>query len=492
MSVRISLVFPLTQERGQTAEALGAWARQTFPAERFELIVVADHATPPDPALAALLRPQDRVLRGAFTSIAHQFDAGVRAGCGEYLFLTESHCLPNPDCLEAMDRFLAANPHLAGACCESVPAWRNAYQRIDAMTFEEGYRHFIRTDDWRKLSVHGMALRRDLYLALGGFQHRHGRFAEMLLAAALRDAGHELGYARESVVTHHYRETLGELIDGTDEYVRSECGYRFANPGPDRVGHSYQPDMPNPFSPGAAALQREVATALLGSVFGGSTAVMRDALVAAGRAVLGLLGRRGPVLAEWLSVLACRVRCWRNRHDIARLELPYRDLVRRASRLSRVRCLATQPAVDPPLPAPSPSLAINTLPDWALHGFHGIERVNGEPFQWTGRLAALRLPIVRGQYRLRLVTRGLRQEPDPVDLRAAVNGTRVAPVALPGGDYELPVERWHCRRDEQTLILMCNPVRPWTRGTTDHRELGLPLFAVEVHSASEIKQRRAA
>src|SRR5262245_51993173 len=162
MSARISLVFPLTEERGLTVEAFAAWTRQTFPADRFELIVVADDATPLDPALTGLLRPQDRVLRGRFTSIAHQFDAGLRAGSGEYLFLTESHCMPAPDCLEAMDRFLAANPHLAGACCESVPAWETAYQRIDAMTFEEGFRHFIRNNDWRKLSVHGMALRRDL------------------------------------------------------------------------------------------------------------------------------------------------------------------------------------------------------------------------------------------------------------------------------------------------------------------------------------------
>jgi hypothetical protein len=205
-----------------------------------------------------------------------------------------------------------------------------------------------------------------------------------------------------------------------------------------------------------------------------------------------LLGRRGPLLAEWLSVLACRVRCWRYRQDVERLELPYRDLVRRASRLSRVRFLVTQSVVDPPIPAPSDTIAIDTLPDWALHGFHGIERVNGEPFRWTGRLAALRLPLRRGQYRLRLVTRGLRREPDPVDLRAAINGTRIAPVALADGDYELPIERWQCHRAEQTLILMCNPVCPWKRGTTDHRELGLPLFAVEARPVGEKKQRRAA
>ncbi len=337
-----------------------------------------------------------------------------------------------------MDRFLVAHPQLVGACCESVPAWENAYQRIDATTFEEGFRHFIFTDDWRKLSVHGMALRREVYLALGGLQHEYGRFAEMILAAALRDAGHELGYARESVVTHHYRETLQELIDGTDEYVRDECGYRAANPGPDRVGHTYLLDLPNPYSPGAAELDRSVAAALLSSAFG-STLARREALRATGRIFARLLGRRGPVLAAWLSVAACRLRCWWNRHDAARLDFPYRELFHRASRLGLVRFLAAQPAVDLPLPAPSESLSIDRLPAWALHGLHGIERVNGESFRWTSGLAALRLPLPRGQYRLRLVTRGLRR--DRVHLRAALNGSRIAPIGLPGGDYELLIER---------------------------------------------------
>ena len=123
-----------------------------------------------------------------------------------------------------------------------------------------------------------MALRRDAYLAVGGMQHQYGRFAEMLLAAALRDSGNELGYASESVVTHHYRETLQEIIDGTDEYVASECGYRAANPGPDRVGHSYFPELSNPFSPGATALTREVAATLLKGILGNNTFLKRKAL----------------------------------------------------------------------------------------------------------------------------------------------------------------------------------------------------------------------
>jgi hypothetical protein len=32
---------------------------------------------------------------------------------------------------------------------------------------------------------------------------------------------------------------------------------------------------------------------------------------------------------------------------------------------------------------------------------------------------------------------------------------------------------------EQLLILTCNPLRPWTLGVPDRRELGLPIFSIE-------------
>jgi hypothetical protein len=482
MSARFSLIFPLMGERGITIESFTAWIRQTLSPERFELIVVADKRIDVPPELATLLRPHDRLLSGEFPHLALQFDAGVRAARGEFVFFTEAHCLPASDCLEAMDRFLTAQPQLVGACSESVPTYTNCYEELDARTFEEGFRLFTQQDDWRKLSIHGLALRRSIYLDAGGFSYRYERFSEMLLAATLRDRGHKLGYARESIVTHHYRATLQELIDGTDEYVRSECIYRKDNPGPDSVGHSYLPEMPNPFSPRVQDMNREVARTLFAGVLGGSMPVMREAFHAAGKVLAALSGRRGSLGAAWLAVLVCRLRCWQNRHDLARLNQPYRDLVPRASRLSYARYLASQPAVDPPLPTPCQSLSIHTLPTWALYGFHGMEWMEGTPFRWTSRFAAMRMPLPRGQYRLRLITRGLRK--DSLNLHAAFNGICITPIEMPDGNHELRIERSHCHLTEQTLMLICNPLQPWKQGVADHRELGLPLFAIEAQAVA--------
>jgi hypothetical protein len=120
---------------------------------------------------------------------------------------------------------------------------------------------------------------------------------------------------------------------------------------------------------------------------------------------------------------------------------------------------------------------LDQFPEWSLHGFHDLENWNGHTFRWSGRVAAIRLPLARGQYRLRLISRGIR--PSGVNLHVAFNGTRIGPTLLPDGDHELAIERWHCHDLHQTLIFVTDPLFPWKEGVKDYRELGLPLFAVE-------------
>jgi hypothetical protein len=484
MPARFSLVFPLMHERGITLESLALWTKQSL-SQRYEVIVVADKKTCIPPELPALLRPHDQIIRGDFPELPHHYDAGIRAGSGDFLFITESHCLPKRDCLEAMERFLIAHPQLAGACTDSIPAYASPYEELDAQISIVGFRALAQSDDWRKLIVHGFALRRSIYFDLGGLQYRYGRFAEVLFSATLRDAGHKLGFARMATVTHRYRDSLQELIDGTDDYIRGEGIYRKENPGPDRVGHTYFPDISNPYSPGVKSLDREVAKTLFSGAFGWNWTAMTEAFRAAGRVLAGQLGRRGPVASAWLSVARGRVQCWKHRHDVERLAQPYHELIPKIQRLSRVRQLANQPEADLPLPAATRFLSIERLPAWSLYGFHSLESVKRTPFRWTGRIAAMRIPITAGDYRLRLITNGIRQEPVPLNLQIAINGTRITPVESGDGVYELHLKHSHCQPKVQTLVLMCNPICPWKQGSMDHRELGLPIFGIETEQASE-------
>ena len=490
--MRFSVVIPIEHERGVAESAVAAWVNQSFHPHPFEVVLVCGDEHYPPPSLTRLLRDHDRVVTGRFANLAAVYDAGIREARGELVFLTEAHCLPAPDCLRATDEYLARNPELAGACTHSLPACENAYARIDADTFYDGFREFVRPGDWRKLNVHGFALKRDVYLELGGFRHEYGRFAEMLLAAELRDAGHELGYAEAAVITHHYRGSLGELIAGIDDYVRGESLYRAEHPGLDRVGFTYLPEVADPKSGRAASLEREVARTLLTGRLGRSTPLMKLGLGVAARAAARSLGGRGQVAAAWVQTLAARVRCWRNRHDAAALDGPYRELIRIASVLSRTRALADLPPAGEP-PVPSRSLfAIAELPEADLYGFHGMEWWQGKPFRCSAPLAAVRFAAGAGLHRVRLVTHGVRTCHYPAELRVAVNGERVEPVELPSGDYEFLIEPRAGLGGVQTLVMCCKPLRPWDHGTRDPRNLGLPVFAVETTPLAEESRRAAA
>src|SRR5262249_19569437 len=146
---------------------------------------------------------------------AELYELAAREARGEFLILTESHCIPEPDFLEAMDRFLASSSW-DGACCRSIPICPNALARMDHVTFEEGYQIFREEGDWRKVNVHGFAIRRQTYLDVGGMPGQYDKFAEMILAAALRDRGCRLGYAEAAAVRHLYRGDLRDVLAFTE------------------------------------------------------------------------------------------------------------------------------------------------------------------------------------------------------------------------------------------------------------------------------------
>src|SRR5262245_38381401 len=101
---RISVLLPIQDDREAGVESVRSWLwEQTAPGELFELIALApgrDRRL--ERAVRPLLRPQDLWLEVRGASSPELFNAGASQASGEYIFLTESHCVPERDCLEAM------------------------------------------------------------------------------------------------------------------------------------------------------------------------------------------------------------------------------------------------------------------------------------------------------------------------------------------------------------------------------------------------------
>ena len=81
-------------------------------------------------------------------------------------------------------------------------------------------------ESWVRVIVRGVALRKDTYIAVGGFEHRYSRFAEWLLSARLRSRGYQLDYTPGVGVHHRDSGSFSCYDDEIREFTEGECLFR--------------------------------------------------------------------------------------------------------------------------------------------------------------------------------------------------------------------------------------------------------------------------
>jgi hypothetical protein len=469
---RFSILIPLTEDRGHAEECLTGWWRQeSFPAANYELLLLNDGTRDELAAqFAPRLRRQDRVLREAGAVRPNLYDLGARAARGEFLVLTESHCVPEPDFLRELERFFRHYDY-DGACGRSIPVCYNNLAHADAAAFESGYRQFLADDDWRKVNIHAFALRRECYERVGGFQPRYELFAEMVLAADLRDAGVRVGYAAGAAVRHHYCMSLRELIEFVDSFIRGECAYRVDHGLPERIGFSHLAVCEQPVESQAALLAclqaewerlragvRRADFSAVGEILPLCWRLLRTGRVGRWRAAAGL----------WLAV----ARCWLTQWNLQRLRHEYARLFYAAAYWAWIRSEGEAGIM--PLPGPARHWPIAQVPGEWLIGFHPAEQGTGRTFRWSYPTAGMDLPLSAGEYEIAIDCGGIR--PWPGSLRWSLDGREIPREAI---EYDQEVCRLRVRIEparrasRRTLGLSC---LPWD--VSDTRRLGLPVFDI--------------
>jgi hypothetical protein len=230
---RFSVIIPLEEHRGQAVPCVRAWAdQQDFPRQQFELVI----ASPPDypPAeleeLLSLLARHDRLLH-----LAHHHDMNLcaeaaEAARGEWLFFTESHCLPEPQTLARADEAARLNPEWAGFSCRSVPITENLLSKIEAESYGRDIQFGMTEHPWRKVLDHCFVVRKRAYFEAGGFDPSFGHFAEWLIAARFHALGLTIGYAQEARIHHVYRGKFDEWRRFTADFVEGQMRYAALEP----------------------------------------------------------------------------------------------------------------------------------------------------------------------------------------------------------------------------------------------------------------------
>jgi hypothetical protein len=232
--IDLSVVLTLVDHDGHAAECVESWVRgQDLPRDRYEVIVVASgREQDVEKQVEPLLAPGDRLLRLSASEELELHDHGARAAQGRWLVFTEAHTVAVPGCLSSLLTHLSANDsRQAGACMRTLSDGSdNPVAQCERRWYADGFEQWSREGDWRKVTIRGFALRRDVYLDVGGFEHRFGCFAETAMAATLAERGHRLGYAPAAAFKHYDATDIRPLLRYVREYREWEVIYRATRP----------------------------------------------------------------------------------------------------------------------------------------------------------------------------------------------------------------------------------------------------------------------
>lgn len=465
-SLRISVLLPLQDERGTGVDCVRAWTSQSAEPHAFEIVALApgeDHGL--ERSVRPLLREHDRWIIAPGMDEYELFNLGAEEGRGEFVFVTEAHCIPEADCLSKMldelDRSRA--PGVRGA---SLPEAHGALGVLERDAFENALRVEEDPDHWRKILIHSLAIRRDLYLDLGGLPPAYGDFAPWPLAIALHSEGQRLVFSPRPRVRHVYDGDLEQLGSHIRSFGCGEMRYRSEAPG-ELAGRYLEPavEWEQRLGHTRAGARRALRAAIALRRRGTLVEAVRHAGVA-------VLGPRLPIARARVGA-AFAARRARRSSDPERARRSFQEFWRLTSRWGRLEGLAESGLGEVPAPPPARRFDLSVSVAGRSIGLFHLESVPGEgSVRWTAPIASIKVDVPgEGTSRARLELLPLRRPEGapPPSPRIAIDN-RVAPASVREGSIEFEIaggEHW--------ISIACQPFRPRRHGVDDPRALGVPI-----------------
>jgi hypothetical protein len=471
MTPRISVLLPLTDEREAGVEAVHAWLEQSVDPEVFEILALAPGDDPElERAVVPLLRGRDRcVIHRGFDEY-ELFNLGARDARGDFLVLTEAHCVPERNFLDEMlaelDRTGA--PAIRNA---SMPDTRGRFGALELSQVDAATRAEEDPSHWRKVLIHGFGIRREIFLAAGGFPARYGDFSPWALSIALWERGERSAYSDRPRATHVYDGDLQKLGPYVRNFSRGEMRFWREQPGRAARFLDWPTEWPEPAQYSRAGAVRAIRAAV--ALRHGSSG--RELV---GHLAVAAFGVRAAILATAArcKLATISLRLTRDQDRRRRRFLAFWRLERRRGSLE---------ALAPPHRGASPA-AVSAPFDLAgssesVIGAHAPERLDGEsPIRWTTPLCLLRVNVPgAGRMRARIGLRAVERPPGaPANPRIAVDCRPVtAAFSDDAIEFDLDAgERW--------VAIASDPWAPRKWGVEDSRRLGLPLQSISFEPAA--------
>jgi len=214
----VSVVVPSFNSIRTLASCLDALEAQSYPRERFEIILADNGSTDGTAEFVADRYPRVRMLRAYEKGSGYARNTGMRAAAGEFLLSTDSDCVVNPDWIAVMvEEFQKAAPTVAAIGGPIVPY----SEKTPVEQYSEAWvsQPDLASPDLkvRYTATPNAAFRPHAFRQVGGFDGKLG-FDDTDLGIRLGEAGYTVGFTPRAIVRHRNPENWKQLYQHKVKY----------------------------------------------------------------------------------------------------------------------------------------------------------------------------------------------------------------------------------------------------------------------------------
>ena len=210
--VRLSVVIPVHNGGNTLHRCLTALMASSRPPD--EIIIVDDASTDGSAAVAESFGAQVISLPNGPRGPATARNRGVASAGGDVVIFVDADVAVHSDTLARIERYLAEQPELAAlfGSYDADPPARGLVTRYKNLLHHYVHQHGRREafTFWAGCG----AIRRDVFVALGGFDESYRRpsIEDIELGSRLRGAGHGIRLCPDVQVAHLKQWTFGSLL----------------------------------------------------------------------------------------------------------------------------------------------------------------------------------------------------------------------------------------------------------------------------------------
>jgi glycosyltransferase involved in cell wall biosynthesis len=203
-----TVIIPTYNAAATLAACLDALLAQRLPAALppLEIIIVDDGSTDATPALAARYAPAVRYIHQPNAGPAAARNTGLAAARAPIILFTDADCEPLPDWAATLIAALA--PPVVGVKGTYRTRQRSLVARFVQLEYEDKYARMARLPRIDFIDTYAAGYRRDVIVALGGFNPAIRYNEDQELSYRVAAAGGEMHFVPAAQVYHQHAATL--------------------------------------------------------------------------------------------------------------------------------------------------------------------------------------------------------------------------------------------------------------------------------------------